>query len=263
MICVFPLVFCRLSRPFSKLKSLLEHVLRSKEILPSKHHADESHIHEKYWFETLPWWSGGAAMLAFGPKAHALLWQQLTNLNLPPTRRAKMAAVSECLGEWQRGIFAECSLYFLKKRLIIIKDMFPFALRVWNGLTKLPSCLSTLILKGRFLMASSIWRSNRAVEFVRFYHEVHLNEDEMEETFIKGWGKGGQKVNKSSNCVQLKHKPTGIVVKVRKIWWGWGKELTGRGVRLFSIHNKKTVWSAPEFNKGRYSVTIDCNPNFQ
>ena len=57
-------------------------------------------------------------------------------------------------------------------------------------------------------------RTHRGVDFVRFYHEVHLNEDEMEENFIKGWGKGGQKVNKTSNCVQLRHKPSGIMVKV-------------------------------------------------
>ena len=88
--------------------------------------------------------------------------------------------------------------------------MFPIAANVWNGcITIVPS----LSLNGRFFMASSI-RFYRAVFFARFYHEVHLDEDEMEESFIKGWGKGGQKVNKSSNCVHLKHKPTGIIVKV-------------------------------------------------
>ena len=43
-----------------------------------------------------------------------------------------------------------------------------------------------------------------------------LNEKDFEETFIKGSGPGGQAVNKSSNCVQLKHLPTGIIVKVVK-----------------------------------------------
>ncbi|GFS90878.1 probable peptide chain release factor C12orf65, mitochondrial [Trichonephila clavipes] len=40
-----------------------------------------------------------------------------------------------------------------------------------------------------------------------------LDEKEVEEQFIKGSGPGGSKVNKSINCVLLKHKPTGIVVK--------------------------------------------------
>ncbi|GFS30338.1 probable peptide chain release factor C12orf65, mitochondrial [Trichonephila inaurata madagascariensis] len=40
-----------------------------------------------------------------------------------------------------------------------------------------------------------------------------LDEKEVEEQFIKGSGPGGSKVNKSTNCVLLKHKPTGIVVK--------------------------------------------------
>ncbi|KAK9448660.1 RF-1 domain-containing protein [Limtongia smithiae] len=37
-------------------------------------------------------------------------------------------------------------------------------------------------------------------------------EEEIEEVFIKGGGKGGQKINKTNNKVQLKHIPTGIVM---------------------------------------------------
>ncbi|KAG7489220.1 putative peptide chain release factor C12orf65-like, mitochondrial [Solea senegalensis] len=40
-----------------------------------------------------------------------------------------------------------------------------------------------------------------------------LNEDEFEEQFVRGSGPGGQATNKTSNCVVLKHIPTGIVVK--------------------------------------------------
>ena len=43
-----------------------------------------------------------------------------------------------------------------------------------------------------------------------------LNEDELEEQFVRGSGPGGQATNKTSNCVVLKHIPTGIVVKVCK-----------------------------------------------
>ncbi|KAI1812885.1 RF-1 domain-containing protein [Poronia punctata] len=38
-------------------------------------------------------------------------------------------------------------------------------------------------------------------------------EDEIEESFLKGSGPGGQKINKTNSAVQLKHIPTGIVVK--------------------------------------------------
>ena len=41
-----------------------------------------------------------------------------------------------------------------------------------------------------------------------------LCESDLEEKFVRGFGKGGQKVNKTSNCVELKHLPTGISVKV-------------------------------------------------
>ncbi|XP_029018189.1 mitochondrial translation release factor in rescue [Betta splendens] len=40
-----------------------------------------------------------------------------------------------------------------------------------------------------------------------------LKEDELEEQFVRGSGPGGQATNKTSNCVVLKHIPTGIVVK--------------------------------------------------
>ena len=40
-----------------------------------------------------------------------------------------------------------------------------------------------------------------------------LNEDELEEKFVKGSGAGGQKVNKTSNRVILVHTPTGMRVE--------------------------------------------------
>lgn len=40
-----------------------------------------------------------------------------------------------------------------------------------------------------------------------------IDESEISESFLKGSGPGGQKINKTSSAVQLKHGPTGIVVK--------------------------------------------------
>ena len=42
---------------------------------------------------------------------------------------------------------------------------------------------------------------------------VGLREEDIDERFIRSSGKGGQHVNKSSTCVYLRHKPTGIEVK--------------------------------------------------
>ena len=39
---------------------------------------------------------------------------------------------------------------------------------------------------------------------------------DIEEKFIRSGGAGGQKVNKTSTCVHLKHIPTGLAVKVQK-----------------------------------------------
>lgn len=41
-------------------------------------------------------------------------------------------------------------------------------------------------------------------------------EKDIEEKFIRSSGKGGQKVNKTSNCVYLKHLPTGVEIKCMK-----------------------------------------------
>jgi len=43
--------------------------------------------------------------------------------------------------------------------------------------------------------------------------ELGINEDDLEEKFVRSSGKGGQHVNKTSTCVWLKHVPTGIEVK--------------------------------------------------
>jgi protein subunit release factor B len=40
-----------------------------------------------------------------------------------------------------------------------------------------------------------------------------VREDDLEETFVRSAGPGGQNVNKTSTCVMLRHRPTGLQVK--------------------------------------------------
>ena len=46
--------------------------------------------------------------------------------------------------------------------------------------------------------------------------ELKVSEGDIEETFVRSSGPGGQKVNKTSTCVFLRHIPTGLFVKCQR-----------------------------------------------
>src|SRR3954469_20458081 len=45
---------------------------------------------------------------------------------------------------------------------------------------------------------------------------VGTRADEVEERFVRGTGPGGQKINKTSSTVTLRHVPTGIEVRCQR-----------------------------------------------
>jgi len=45
---------------------------------------------------------------------------------------------------------------------------------------------------------------------------LEIREEDLVEKFITGSGSGGQKINKTSSCVYLKHEPTGIEIKCQR-----------------------------------------------
>ena len=47
-------------------------------------------------------------------------------------------------------------------------------------------------------------------------NSLGIYERDIEESFVRSSGAGGQHVNKTSTCVQLLHRPTGIIVKCQQ-----------------------------------------------
>lgn len=46
--------------------------------------------------------------------------------------------------------------------------------------------------------------------------ELGIAQDDLEESFVRSGGNGGQNVNKVATCVQLRHVPTGVTVKCQR-----------------------------------------------
>lgn len=46
--------------------------------------------------------------------------------------------------------------------------------------------------------------------------ELKVLPEDIDESFVRGSGHGGQKVNKTSSCVLLRHSPSGIEVRCQK-----------------------------------------------
>ena len=56
----------------------------------------------------------------------------------------------------------------------------------------------------------------KAAELEQRMAGCKLYEKDIEEKFVRSSGPGGQKVNKSSSCVHLTHRPSGLTVKMQK-----------------------------------------------
>jgi len=59
-------------------------------------------------------------------------------------------------------------------------------------------------------------RKEKLLELRNRMEQLGITEDDLEEKFILGSGKGGQKLQKTYSCVYLKHKPTKLKTKCQK-----------------------------------------------
>ena len=62
-------------------------------------------------------------------------------------------------------------------------------------------------------MAFNIVSPGKEKSLLERMRALGVREQDIEEQFVRSSGAGGQKVNKSSTCVVLHHRPTGVRVK--------------------------------------------------
>ncbi len=55
--------------------------------------------------------------------------------------------------------------------------------------------------------------SDKLDALTRRMEALGVTEADLLEKFVRGSGSGGQKINKTSNCVFLKHLPSGVAIK--------------------------------------------------
>lgn len=58
--------------------------------------------------------------------------------------------------------------------------------------------------------------SSKNSSLERAMKRLGIRESDLEESFVRSGGPGGQNVNKVSTCVVLKHLPTGLTVKCQQ-----------------------------------------------
>ena len=65
-------------------------------------------------------------------------------------------------------------------------------------------------------MSSAYVSEAKKAQLTRRMAELGIRSEDLVEKFVLGSGRGGQKLNKSSSCVYLGHKPTRIELKCQR-----------------------------------------------
>jgi protein subunit release factor B len=83
-------------------------------------------------------------------------------------------------------------------------------------------------------------------QLVRRMAALGVSETDIEESFVRSGGHGGQNVNKTSTCVMLYHRPTGLQVKCQATRQQGLNRFLARRLLLDKIEAMKTGFVAAQ-----------------
>jgi protein subunit release factor B len=86
----------------------------------------------------------------------------------------------------------------------------------------------------------------KADQLARRMAELNVTEADIEESFVRSGGHGGQNVNKTSTCVMLVHRPTGLQVKCQETRQQGLNRFIARRVLLDKIEEKQKGFVAAQ-----------------
>jgi protein subunit release factor B len=88
--------------------------------------------------------------------------------------------------------------------------------------------------------------SDKEDQLARRMAALGVSEAEIDETFVRSGGHGGQNVNKTSTCVMLVHRPTGLQVKCQSTRQQGLNRFLARRLLLDKIEGLKRGFVASE-----------------
>ncbi|MGA9776823.1 MAG: peptide chain release factor family protein [Limisphaerales bacterium] len=88
--------------------------------------------------------------------------------------------------------------------------------------------------------------TEKEAQFMRRMAALGVRETDIEESFVRSGGHGGQNVNKTSTCVMLLHRPTGLQVKCQATRQQGLNRFLARRLLLDKIEAMKTGFVAAQ-----------------
>ncbi|HEV2694796.1 MAG TPA: peptide chain release factor-like protein [Verrucomicrobiae bacterium] len=86
----------------------------------------------------------------------------------------------------------------------------------------------------------------KADQLAKRMASLGVSESEIEENFVRSGGHGGQNVNKTSTCVMLVHRPTGVSVKCQETRQQGLNRFIARRLLLDKIEEKQKGFVAAQ-----------------